>query len=142
MGSLRCRRIRELLPWWVNGTLAGEERAEVERHLRRCRRCRAEVEELRELKIGLGEALGGLKPSAGLLEGALDLIEAEARLEEEVVKLFSLTRREEQEPLKQLSFGLFVLGFSLGMAYERGGLPFEAELSALGLPLAKIKGRL
>jgi anti-sigma factor RsiW len=127
---------------YVNGTLVGEELAEVERHLRRCRRCRAEVEELRGLKMGLGEALGELKASAGLLEGALDLIETEAWLEEEMVKLFSPTRREQQEPLKQLSFGLFVLGFSLGVAYEQGRLPFEAELSALGLPLAKIKGRL
>ena len=142
MDFLRCHKIRELLPWYVNGTLAGEELAEVERHLRRCQRCHAEVEELCELKMGLGEALGELKPSAGLLEQALDLIEAEARLEEEMVKLFSLTRREQQEPLKQLSFGLFVLGFSLGVAYERGRLPFEAELSALGLPLAKIRGRI
>jgi len=44
--------------------------------------------------------------------------------------------------MKQLNFGLFALGFSLGVAYERGRLPFEAELSALGLPLAKIRGRI
>jgi anti-sigma factor RsiW len=140
MRFLRCRKVRELLPWYVNGTLSGEELAEVERHLRRCRRCRAEAEEFRELQASLSEALEEPKPSMKLLESTLDLIEAEARLEEELVKLLRLPRAERQ--MKQLNFGLFALGFSLGVAYERGRLPFRAELSALGLPLAKIRGRL
>jgi anti-sigma-K factor RskA len=38
-----------LLPWFVNGTLESEERALVERHLVDCKRCRREVEWLREL---------------------------------------------------------------------------------------------
>lgn len=135
-----CRKVRELLPWFVNGTLAREERAMVERHLRRCRRCRAEVEELQEMKLKLGEALDGVKPSAGLLEETMELIDAEARLKEELLKILRLPQAE--RPMKELNFGLFALGFSLGVAYERGRLPFEAELSALGLPLAKIKGRI
>jgi len=33
----------DLLPWYANGTLAGEERARVERHLESCARCRQEL---------------------------------------------------------------------------------------------------
>ena len=38
-----------LLPWYVNGTLEGEELEGVQRHLRECALCRQEVEWLREL---------------------------------------------------------------------------------------------
>ena len=137
----RCRKVQELLPWYVNGTLAGEELAEVEGHLRRCRRCQAEVEELQKLQTSLTQALEEAQLPEGLLERTLALIEAEARLEEQLLKLLALPRAERRE-LGRLNFGLFVLGFSLGVAYERGRLPFEAELSALGLPLAKFKGRI
>lgn len=139
----RCWKVRELLPWYVNGTLAGAELAEVERHLHHCRRCQAEVEELRKLRASLEQALAELRPDEGLLERTLGLIEAEAQLEERLLKLLALPQGERQElKLKQLNFRLFVLGFSLGVAYERGRLPFEAELSALGLPLARFKGRI
>jgi anti-sigma factor RsiW len=33
----------DLLPWYANGTLAGEERANVEAHLESCERCRQEL---------------------------------------------------------------------------------------------------
>jgi anti-sigma factor RsiW len=50
-----------LLPWWVNGTLEGDERAFVERHLVECPECRQEVEWLRELHAACiaGEATPG-----------------------------------------------------------------------------------
>jgi anti-sigma factor RsiW len=44
------RAVEELLPWFVNGTLEGEELALVEQHLRECFRCQHEVESLRELQ--------------------------------------------------------------------------------------------
>jgi len=142
MRFLRCRKIRELLPWFVNGTLSEEERVLVERHLRRCRRCRTEVEELQEMKLKLGETLDKLKPSARLLEETIELIDAETLLREELLKILRLSQAEPQREMKQVNFGFFALAFSLGVAYERGRLPFEAELSALGLPLAKIEGRI
>src|SRR5213592_5034525 len=37
-----------LLPWLVNGTLEGDERAFVEQHVAACPRCQREVEWLRE----------------------------------------------------------------------------------------------
>jgi anti-sigma factor RsiW len=40
----------ELLPWHVNGTLAADERAQLEAHLAQCLRCQRELEALRELR--------------------------------------------------------------------------------------------
>ena len=50
-----------LLPWWVNGTLKGDELAFVQRHLDECPHCRHEVEWLRELHAACiaGEAMPG-----------------------------------------------------------------------------------
>lgn len=45
-----------LLPWFVNGTLEGDERALVEQHLGHCQRCRQEVEWLRELQAACATA--------------------------------------------------------------------------------------
>jgi len=44
------RAVEELLPWFVNGTLEGEELVLVEQHLRECARCQREVDWLRELQ--------------------------------------------------------------------------------------------
>jgi anti-sigma-K factor RskA len=38
-----------LLPWYVNGTLRGEELAFVEQHVRTCRQCQAETDWLRQV---------------------------------------------------------------------------------------------
>lgn len=46
----------ELIPWYVNGTLEGEELRRVEEHLASCLVCRRDIEELRELRRELGEA--------------------------------------------------------------------------------------
>jgi len=45
--------IKLLLPWYVNGTLTADERAEVEEHLDTCADCRASVEELRQIAIAV-----------------------------------------------------------------------------------------
>ncbi|HSQ80394.1 MAG TPA: zf-HC2 domain-containing protein [Casimicrobiaceae bacterium] len=44
------RRVDAVLPWFVNGTLGGDELAGVERHLRECGRCRREVALLKEVQ--------------------------------------------------------------------------------------------
>src|SRR5262252_6230948 len=41
--------VRELLPWYANGTLSLEEGREVERHLAACTQCRSEIERCRLL---------------------------------------------------------------------------------------------
>lgn len=40
----------EFLPWYVNGTLTGPERNEVERHLQECDHCQKEIEFLAKLR--------------------------------------------------------------------------------------------
>lgn len=40
----------ELLPWYANGTLAGDERTRVDRHLADCAHCRAELEFLESVR--------------------------------------------------------------------------------------------
>ncbi len=51
-----------LLPWYVNGTLSIEERAQVDRHVAACDACRAELDELVHLRTDL-RALFAQEPS-------------------------------------------------------------------------------
>ena len=48
------RKVDELLPFYVNDTLEGEERALVARHLEECAQCRGEVDWLRSLHAACG----------------------------------------------------------------------------------------
>lgn len=59
---MHCRQAAELLPWYLNGTLAADERTDLEDHLRGCDGCRAELHETETARI-----LFGGHPSAGLL---------------------------------------------------------------------------
>ena len=63
-----------LLPWFVNGTLKGEELALVRRHLDECPRCQHEVAWLRELHAACiaGEAAPGGSAAFGDLRRQLD----------------------------------------------------------------------
>jgi Putative zinc-finger len=45
----------DLLPWYANGTLAGEERARVEKHLESCERCRQELALMHALRSSVKE---------------------------------------------------------------------------------------
>lgn len=45
--TLDCRRVAELLPWWLNGTLGADEAARVEDHLETCAVCREELRQTR-----------------------------------------------------------------------------------------------
>jgi len=40
----------ELLPWFVNGTLSGEELARVEKHLRECKQCDQEIQFFQQVR--------------------------------------------------------------------------------------------
>jgi predicted RecB family endonuclease len=42
--------VEPLLPWLINGTLEGDERIQVERHVGRCRVCQRELESLRQVQ--------------------------------------------------------------------------------------------
>ncbi len=69
------RTTDELLPWYLNGTLAVDERQRTEAHLAQCLRCRRELESQRELHA----MLAGEQP-ARAVEQALS--RAHARIDE------------------------------------------------------------
>ncbi len=50
------RAADRLLPWFVNGTLEGEELAQVERHVSECTQCQHEIQRLRELREAVAQA--------------------------------------------------------------------------------------
>ena len=69
------RMTEELLPWYLNGTLAVDERQGIEAHLAQCLRCRRELESQRELHA----VLAGEEPERAV-ECALE--RAHARIDE------------------------------------------------------------
>ena len=61
-----------LLPWFVNGTLEGDEQVLVQQHLGRCERCRREVEWLQELQAACAAAAApGASPAIDYLRRRL-----------------------------------------------------------------------
>lgn len=61
-GERAHRRVGELLPWYVNGSLSPQERQTVEDHLQGCPRCREEERACRAESAALREA-GEVAPS-------------------------------------------------------------------------------
>ena len=63
-----------LLPWFVNGTLEGDELDFVQQHVSRCARCQREVEWLRGLHAACvaGEAAPGAAPALRRLRRRLE----------------------------------------------------------------------
>ena len=58
--------VDELLPWYVNGTLDGEELALVERHVAECPRCQQEVGALRQFQAAYADSEMAPDPAASL----------------------------------------------------------------------------
>ncbi len=54
--ELSHQQAAEVLPWFVNGTLTGQEHAAVDAHVRSCLRCRSELELLSQWHRELGHA--------------------------------------------------------------------------------------
>ena len=67
----------QLLPFYVNGTLEGEEHRQVETHLRSCLVCRREVEALKALRSAVGTASRAEPPGEAGLDRLLAAIEGE-----------------------------------------------------------------
>lgn len=121
----RCsQELKELLPWYANGTLAGAERATVEAHLAQCERCQRELYELRQIK-----------------ELVALSVESVPDLSEEIfARTVERIRSEGRHTIARLSWQIFALGFSLGVLYERGRVRLEPEIEALGWDLKRRKG--
>jgi anti-sigma factor RsiW len=69
-----------LLPWYVNGTLGGTERQQVDRHLQSCALCRRELDELTSMKRLLTATYEAQSaPSARLVRSVMAQVAADAR---------------------------------------------------------------
>ncbi len=124
MTQNRCsRELKELLPWYVNETLTGNERARVEAHLVGCEGCRKELKELQGLKqlVVMDEDVA--VPLEGLLVQTIERIHS-----------------GERRTIAQLNWQLFALGFTVGVLYERGRFKIEPEVEALGWELKRRRG--
>jgi len=100
------QRVVELLPWYVNGTLATAERQTVEGHLAGCARCRADLDAARDL----GRAVQGAEavspsPHPVQLARLLARIDAAGRAAEEEPETASLpVQRDEPAGHRRAAF--------------------------------------
>ncbi len=109
----RCTEIRELIPWYVEGTLSGEEERAVAAHLSECERCRDDLVMTMRLRSDVRAIVGGA-PGAS------------SRLRDRVVQ------RAFGRKLAQLDVGSFFLGFSLGASLRKRDIPIRGDLNILG----------
>lgn len=81
-GPLPHTRAFELLPWLINGTLAGTEREAVEQHVRACIVCRRELKEQQQLHASVrARRTADVSAEAGFdrLNSELDAVAGAAR---------------------------------------------------------------
>ena len=108
-----CTDVRELIPWYVNGSLSVEEARHVAAHLLQCDACREELTQTMLLNVELC--------------AAFDAIEG---LQQDVKT--NVLERTSGKALAQLDVGSFLLGFSFGVSYQRRRIPMRGDLRVLG----------
>jgi len=116
MATENDAHVSEALPWYVNGTLAPDRRAEVDDHLRGCARCRAELEWLVRLRADVQASTPASQGDLGLSR-FLDRIASESN----VVPLRRPERPRWMGPALALAAGVLVVqGVVIGvMLHER-----------------------
>jgi predicted anti-sigma-YlaC factor YlaD len=108
-----CERIRELIPWYANGTLSSAESGEVSVHMAACRACREELAGILRLRAEVERELRSLPR---LPDGVWKRVAVEAY----------------GRSIAHLDVGSFFLGFSLGASVRRGAVPIHGDLKVLG----------
>ena len=108
-----CTPIRELIPWYVNGSLPADEARQVAAHLSLCESCRDELTQIMRLNVEI--------------RGAFDELEG---LRTDVKK--EVLKRTTGTALASFSLGSFLLGFSFGASYQQGRVPIRGDLKLLG----------
>jgi len=99
-----CEQVRELIPWYVNGTLPGDEAAAVAGHIAQCADCRQEL--------------------AQTLQVSLQVRSAIDRTQSMPEDVWDRVKRERGEiSLGSLNLGSFLLGLYLGLSVTRRGRP-------------------
>jgi hypothetical protein len=108
-----CDAVRELIPWYVNGTLSTGEARQVAAHLAECGQCRDELAQLMLLNVEVRRAIdsaGGMTP--GVRKDVLS--------------------KTTGKTLASFDVGSFLLGFSFGANYRKGRIPIRSDLRVLG----------
>lgn len=108
-----CTPIRELIPWYVNGSLSVDEAREVAAHLSRCESCRDELTQVMRLNVEIRRTFD-------------DLESMRAEVKQEVLD------KTAGKMLASINLGSFLLGFSLGASYQNGRIPIRGDLKLLG----------
>lgn len=108
-----CTSIRELIPWYVNGTLSVDEARHVAAHLSQCESCRDELIQAMRLDIEVRRAFSELEGMS-------------SEIKRDVLK------RTTGRRLASLDLGSFLLGFSFGARYRKGRVPIRGDLKLLG----------
>jgi len=109
----KCMMVRELLPWYVNGTLPDDEARLVAAHISECDSCRDELVESMQLSMGIRRAFG-------------ELDDLRMDIKKDVVS------RATGRNLASFDVGSFLLGFSFGARYQKGRLPIRGDLRVMG----------
>jgi len=99
-----CKQIRELIPWYINGTLPTDESAAVAMHIASCVSCRAELAQTLQLSLQV--------------RSAIDRTPAVPKQVWERVKT-----EKGEVPLGRINLGSFLLGLSMGLSVTRRGRP-------------------
>ena len=108
-----CTPIRELIPWYVNGTLSTDEARLVAEHLSHCEECRGELIANMQLNIEVRRAFS-----------ELDGLPTEAKKD--------VLKRTAGKKLASFDVGSFLLGFSFGASYQKGRVPIRGDLRLMG----------
>lgn len=108
-----CNPIRELIPWYANGTLSVGEARQVAAHLVRCESCRDELAQIMRLNVEVRRTFDEL-------EGLRDEVKKE------------VLEKTAGRTLASLDLGSFLLGLSFGASYQKGRVPIRGDLKLLG----------
>jgi predicted anti-sigma-YlaC factor YlaD len=108
-----CTPIRELVPWYVNGSLSADEAHQVAAHLSRCESCRDELTQVMRLNFEVRRAFDGSESIGADIKKAV-------------------LARTAGRTLASLDLGSFLLGFSFGASYQKGRIPVRGDLKLLG----------
>lgn len=106
--TMTCEQFEARLPDYMEGDLAGDERAALERHAESCAHCRPILEELKAIVASAG-ALGPIEPSRDLWSGI------ESRIDTRVVPLGS---RRTVPLARGLAAAVALMAVTAGVTYE------------------------
>jgi hypothetical protein len=128
------RRAAELLPWYVNATLSGDERAGVEHHLSECVICRDELAALRTLRAAIAQEDPAIEHSLARMRARAEALEAglSVRWWRAVMRNW----RDARPWLRAVVAGQFVLLLVLGAVFGLSELKphYYATLSSAAPP--------